>query len=65
MIKLKYNLNPWQDCGKVKNDDSYCGYYCVIFLHNLLNLNEPYSQATEFTDKDGKAMNYLINGANF
>lgn len=48
MMKLKHNSNAWQDVGNVDNDESFCGLYCVAFLHNLLNLHEPYYLASEF-----------------
>ena len=48
-LLVKYNLNAWQS-----KYDTHCGVYCLLFAHNVLNLDLPYSAATEWSAKDEK-----------
>ncbi len=51
-IKLKHNTNVTQGAGINKNDDASCGQYCLLFLHNLINNQESYKNATYYKKKE-------------
>lgn len=58
-VKFKFNMNPWQGNIRSREDATWCGEYCVVFLHNYINLNENFKRATEFDIADKELLDEL------